>query len=103
MEAMSVGLPVVATNVGGIPEIIEDNVSGILIPSCNPELLAKSIASLCRNPETREKMGAKGKELIAQKFRVSDFVKQTFDLYEKLLKKKGFAFSTPSEPKNPAS
>jgi glycosyltransferase involved in cell wall biosynthesis len=103
MEAMSAGLPVVATNVGGIPEIIEDTVSGILVPPGNPELLAKSIVNLCRNPEMRKKMGAKGKMLIAQKFRVSDFVKQTFDLYEELLKKKGFASGTPSEPKNSAA
>ena len=89
MEAMSVGLPVVATNVGGIPEIIEDKVSGILVPPCNPDLLAKSIVSLCCDHETRKRMGANGKKMVAQKFRVSDFVTQTFDLYEALLKKKG--------------
>jgi len=96
MEAMSVGLPVVATNVGGIPEIVEDGISGVLVPPCNPQQLAKGIAGLCRNPEMRKKMGAKGKESIAQKFRVSDFVKQTFDLYEQLLKKRGLV----SPPKN---
>lgn len=91
MEAMSMGLPVVATRVGGIPEIVADNVSGLLVAPCDPGVLAKAIVDLCRDPETRRKMGIKGKELVAQKFRVSDFVKQTFDLYEGLLKKKGLA------------
>jgi glycosyltransferase involved in cell wall biosynthesis len=91
MEAMSMGLPVVATRVGGIPEIVANNVTGLLVPSQNPEALAKAISDLCRDPETRKKMGMKGKELVAQKFRVSDFVKQTFDLYERLLKERGLS------------
>jgi len=88
---MSMGLPVVATRVGGIPEIVANNVTGLLVPSQNPEALAKAISDLCRDPETRKKMGMKGKELVAQKFRVSDFVKQTFDLYERLLKERGLS------------
>jgi glycosyltransferase involved in cell wall biosynthesis len=92
MEAMSMGLPVVATRVGGIPEIVADNVTGLLVPSQDPEALAKAISDLCRDAETRKKMGMKGKELVAQKFRVSDFVKQTFDLYERLLKERGLSY-----------
>jgi glycosyltransferase involved in cell wall biosynthesis len=102
MEAMSMGLPVVATNVGGIPEIVAAGASGILVLPCHPELLAKSIAGLCRDPETRKRMGGKGRELIAQKFRVADFVQQTFGLYERLLERKGFAANIRSEPNNRA-
>jgi len=89
MEALSVGLPVVATRVGGIPEIVADNVSGLLVPSQNPERLAEAIASLCADPEKRKSMGSAGKELIGRKFKVSDFLEQTFGLYDTLLKEKG--------------
>jgi glycosyltransferase involved in cell wall biosynthesis len=91
MEAMSMGVPVVAANVGGIPEIIDDNATGILVPACDPKALAAALLGLCRDPQKRKIMGQRGKEAISQKFRVADFVKQTFDLYERLLRKKGIA------------
>jgi len=91
IEAMSAGLPVVATRVGGIPEIITDNVSGLLVPSQNAEALAEAIVTLCRDSEMRKSMGAAGKKLIEQRFRVPDFIREMNDLYEKLLEKKGLA------------
>jgi glycosyltransferase involved in cell wall biosynthesis len=91
MEAMSAGLPVVATRVGGIPEIIADNVSGLLVPSQNADVLAEAIVALCRDSEMRQRMGTAGKQLIDQRFRVSDFIRQMYDLYEELLEKKGLA------------
>jgi len=89
MEAMSMGLPVVASRVGGIPEIVEDKVSGLLVPAGDPQALAAAIGGLCCDAPARKTMGDRAKELIGRKFRVADFVKQTFDLYQRLLKQRG--------------
>jgi glycosyltransferase involved in cell wall biosynthesis/carbonic anhydrase/acetyltransferase-like protein (isoleucine patch superfamily) len=51
LEAMAAGVPVVATRVGGIPEIIEDGVGGLLVPAQNPQALAAAIAQALRDPE----------------------------------------------------
>ena len=67
LDAMAAGLPVVATRVGGIPEIVADGVSGILVPPRNPEALAAAILELASNPGRRAEMGG------AARRRVSDF------------------------------
>ena len=53
LEAMSIGLPILATHVGGIPEIIEDNVSGMLIPPGDPEALTRALLELAKDPQKR--------------------------------------------------
>ena len=64
-EAMALGIPVIATNVGGIPELIEDGNSGILIPPKNAILLAKAIEEILTNEELRKYIAENGKkELI---------------------------------------
>jgi glycosyltransferase involved in cell wall biosynthesis len=62
-EAMASGLPVVATNVGAIPEIVEDGVSGVLVPPNSPSALADSLQRLVRQPEQRRSMGERGLQL----------------------------------------
>jgi glycosyltransferase involved in cell wall biosynthesis len=62
-EAMASGLPVVATNVGAIPEIVEDGVSGVLVPPNSPSALADSLQRLVRQPEERRSMGERGLQL----------------------------------------
>lgn len=57
LEAMSRGIAVIATNVDGIPEDIEDGKSGILIPPANPEVLSQAIFALIRNPQKRRVLG----------------------------------------------
>lgn len=57
LDAMAVGLPVVATRVGGIPEIVEDGVTGLLVPPRDPEALAGAILTLARDPARRRSMG----------------------------------------------
>jgi glycosyltransferase involved in cell wall biosynthesis len=56
-EAMSHGLPVVGTSVGGIPTLIEDNVTGFLVPPNDPDALAAAIGALVRSRELRERFG----------------------------------------------
>ena len=62
LEAMALGTPVVATNVGGIPEIVEDRVSGILVEKDNPEQLASAISKVLEDEELRKAITENGRE-----------------------------------------
>ncbi len=62
-EAMASGLPVVATKVGAIPEIVEDGVSGLLVPPNSPSELADALQTLARQPDLRRSMGERGLQL----------------------------------------
>jgi L-malate glycosyltransferase len=64
LEAMAVGLPVVATRVGGIPEAVADGETGILVPARNPGALAQALASLARDAGLRALMGQRGKNRV---------------------------------------
>ncbi|HEY5041076.1 MAG TPA: N-acetyl-alpha-D-glucosaminyl L-malate synthase BshA [Verrucomicrobiae bacterium] len=57
LEAMYFGRPSIARRAGGIPEVVEDNVSGLLVPSDNPDALARAIESLIQDPQRRMAMG----------------------------------------------
>lgn len=75
LEAMCFGLPVVATQVGGLPEVVEDGVTGILVPPNDPQALAEAVLSLLRDPERRRQMGRRGREKVLAQFtpeRVAD-------------------------------
>ena len=62
LEAMAAGLPIVATNVGGIPDIVEDGVNGYLVNAKNPDEIADRILMLMQNSEMREKISANNRE-----------------------------------------
>lgn len=68
IEAMAAGKPVIGTNIGGIPEVIEKDKTGILVPPKDPEALARAILSLLENKELAKRMGESGKRLFEQKF-----------------------------------
>ena len=65
-EAMAAGLPVIASNVGGIPEVVIDSVTGFLIPEKDPALLAGAVINLMSNLERGRTMGEKGRIGTAQ-------------------------------------
>jgi glycosyltransferase involved in cell wall biosynthesis len=81
VEAMAFGLPVVATNVGGIPEVIEDGVTGLLVPPGDSQALAETTLRLLRDPGLRECMGRAGRERVMAEFTVERVMKQTLDVY----------------------
>lgn len=85
LEAMASGLPVVATKVGGNPEIVNDGLTGILVPPRNPDLLAEAVLSLLNNPELRKTMGKNGRERIESDFILSKMVSNTEGVYESLV------------------
>ena len=87
VEAMVMGKPVVATKVGGIPSVVIDGETGMLVPSKNPRALAEAIISLLNNPERMKNMSIAGKER-AKLFSIEVMVEKTEELYEELLRER---------------
>ncbi|HEY3762474.1 MAG TPA: N-acetyl-alpha-D-glucosaminyl L-malate synthase BshA [Verrucomicrobiae bacterium] len=81
LEGMFFGFPSVARQVGGIPEVVENNVSGILVPSDNPADLASAVEDLIRHPERRLAMGQAAKRLAHERFSAEVIVPRYEALY----------------------
>lgn len=86
-EAMALGKPIVASNVGGIPDLVAHGKNGFLVPTRNPEKLAKYIQILIEDKEKKEKMGQTGKEIVIN-FSKEKMVEKIVNLYEELLTQK---------------
>lgn len=82
IEAMSAGLPIVATSVGGMPDLITDWGNGLLVPPKNPEALAQKIEVLLANRSLREQIGQKARQNIEEKFGLKKMLDETVNLYE---------------------
>jgi glycosyltransferase involved in cell wall biosynthesis len=85
LEAMDAGLPVVATDVGGNPDIVEDGRTGILVTPGNPQQLANAIDRLIDNPLLRQQMGRAGQIRCRENFDIDKIVDRLDTLYKKLL------------------
>lgn len=81
LEAGAANLPVAATNVGGIPEIVKDGTNGILVPPNNPTALAVAIKKLMQNAGLRKKYGENLNETVMKNFSVERMVQETGSLY----------------------
>jgi L-malate glycosyltransferase len=81
LEGMFFGFPSVARRVGGIPEVVENNVTGILEPSDDPDLLAKEVNSLIREPERRKAMGQAARRRAQEHFSAEAIVPRYEALY----------------------
>lgn len=86
IEAMAVNKPVIASRVGGIPEIVEDGLTGILFDSGNTEQLSEALKRLIREPAMAGEMGRKGRERVERKFSCGDNIEKTQRIYLNLLK-----------------
>ncbi len=84
-EAMITGLPVVASKAGGIPEIVEDGVTGFIVEKENSEALTNALVKLIKSPEKRLQMGQAGKERVLKEFDAKVMAKKYEDLYEKII------------------
>jgi glycosyltransferase involved in cell wall biosynthesis len=97
VEAMAASLPVVATDVGGNAEAVQDGVSGLIVPPEDHEALATAIISLLSNSSKAQAMGAAGKQLVAEKFTTDAMMHQITSAYARLLSKKTSASSASSQ------
>jgi glycosyltransferase involved in cell wall biosynthesis len=86
LEAGVCGKPIIASNSGGIPEIVENKVSGILINPGNVKELTEALLELSKNREMRIGMGREGKRIMKEKFNKEIILDNTIDFYNKILK-----------------
>ena len=84
-EAMRCGLPVVATNVGGIPDVVTHNQTGILVPPRDIPAITNALQTLIDNPDLRHRMGAAGKQRADTHFSAERYVNDVHQLYQHLL------------------
>lgn len=85
-EAMSVGRPVIASNVGGIPEWLDDGKTGYLIEPRNPKKIAGKIIKLLLNPKLMQEMGVNARKK-AEQFSIKKHVKEIEKIYQKVINK----------------
>ena len=85
LEAMAAGKPVVATNVGGNPEVVEEGVTGFLSPAKEPVKLAAGIIKVLNNPELARRLGEKGKQRVEEKFSLEAMVLEYLKIYHEIL------------------
>jgi glycosyltransferase involved in cell wall biosynthesis len=82
-EALYLGTPVVATRVGGIPEIVDDGPEGILVPPADSQALAGAILALLNDPDRRQRMAGSGREKVLRKFNFENMVRSYEAIYER--------------------
>ncbi len=88
LEAMACGKPVVATSVGGVPEIVKNGLNGILVQPKDPEALHGAMKELLNNADMREKMGHEGRMICEKGFSSRVMVDRIEDLYDTLFERK---------------
>lgn len=91
VQAMSVGLPVVATSTGGIPEVVIDGKTGYLVPPKDVKALAKAIIEILSNREQAKKFGKTGAEIAKEKFSLKKMMDELEKVYEETVKTGPFA------------
>jgi glycosyltransferase involved in cell wall biosynthesis len=84
-EALYLGTPVVATRVGGIPEIVDDGVDGVLVPPADSRALGDAIVGLLTDGPRRQRLAAAGRERIRTRFSFAQMTSSYEELYERLL------------------
>lgn len=86
MEAMAMELPVISTTVSGLPELVEDGASGILVTPKDEKAIADAIITLCKDSELRINMGEKGREIIEKKFNIVSEAEKLMGVFETIVK-----------------
>jgi glycosyltransferase involved in cell wall biosynthesis len=85
LDAMACGRPIVATRAGGIPEIVEDGVNGLLVPPRDAHALAQAIVRVLKDQDLRQRMGKAGFDRVNARFTVDRMVEQTAAVYGRLV------------------
>lgn len=89
LEAMAAGVPVIATRVGGIPQMIEEGETGLLVPPQNERALQEKIESLIRDSALRSQLSRQALEMVKEKYSVEIMGKEYRKVYDAVLSKKG--------------
>ena len=85
IEALAAGRPVVATRVGGVPDVVRDGEDGFLVEAGDTDQLADRLERLARDPALRERMGKRGRERVLPRYAVDRLVQDVDELYRSLL------------------
>jgi glycosyltransferase involved in cell wall biosynthesis/SAM-dependent methyltransferase len=85
VEAMSAGLPVVASNVGGVPFLVKDGVTGLLVPAAAPESLAAAARKIISSPELAERLACTAKKSVSEDLGVPAMLRKLENIYINLL------------------
>jgi glycosyltransferase involved in cell wall biosynthesis len=85
LEAMASGIPVVATRVGDIPRIVEDGLTGILVPAKDPVALANALEIYLADSQRRRTAGQAGRERVEQNYSVEAMVLATVNAYHAVM------------------
>jgi glycosyltransferase involved in cell wall biosynthesis len=84
---MAAGKPVVATKVGGSPEMVRDGITGYLVPPADSHSLENAVIDLLQDPSKIISMGEAGRRIVQEKFAVESMVKSYENLYQSLISK----------------
>jgi glycosyltransferase involved in cell wall biosynthesis len=105
IEALASGCPVVATRVGGVPDVVRDGEDGFLVELGDLEAIAERLTRLAADPELRARMGEAGRQRVLPRYAVERLIDDVDGLYRSLLEKKGVAVSGAAarRPRMPAS
>ncbi|MCL5031098.1 MAG: glycosyltransferase [Bacteroidetes bacterium] len=87
LEASACGKPVVVSNIGGLPEIVENNFTGIIVHEKNVKETTEAIEKLLMNKELRTSLGKNGRERVIRCYNIQDNVQQVIDIYKTVIDK----------------
>jgi glycosyltransferase involved in cell wall biosynthesis len=96
LEAMAAGLPVVGSSVGGVPELVVDGETGLLVEPGNPQELSAAIDRLLADPELRRRLGDAGRERAQLRFGLDPFRRAHVELYSRELARRGLPVPAPA-------
>jgi len=85
LEALASGLPVVATKVGGVPEVIDDGENGFLVSPMDHQGLADKVLYLLENSDHAREMGFMGRKRVEERFSWHEVAKQVLEVYNEVL------------------
>ena len=88
LDAMASRLPIVATQVGGIPEVVLNEETGLLVAPKNPEALARAILRIHQDPVLARRLGDKGYEIVHEKFSAEAMARRIINIYERIAARK---------------
>ena len=89
LEAMATGLPVIATRVGGNPELVQEGITGQLVPPADPEALAQALLGYARDTGRRHAHGRAAREIIDRQFSIPAMVQGYLSVYDRMPKREG--------------